>query len=804
MIKMWEQANVPANQFVARTIAANPKCTGCLHYDTHRTACLVSLMPQSCGDGEEPELGYAPLSQLKPGGSHIGPSVGAAQAVAGPSPTANNLDMDAMPIEYLGEEAPQMAAFVASAAQALMAKSGTTCIVHSLRGTGTINPALAGHMGAQCTCNHEVSKSFAKSFYDALSPRYRYAYSEDVVKGHLESAVEDELEKAGAGSRGGKIAYYTKTGKPVYQSKVKKMAPQMDKMMENWHHNAQRSGHPEDHAIAAKQAHAAAFYHHHAGDSAAAHQAMDYAEHHTKAYKEKGHKSRTTKWNDQHHEDTKKLTGWSSDEDDAHVNPKSSLQWRHGKEGASEGGGGGMRSHSHAVAGERGAQYHISSHKHPAIGEEHKVDHNPGGGTGGLTHVGTYKTRKEAEAGALAHHHSVKKSFAEVFAKKRARPFDLSKSGAGSRGGKVIGTTRSGKPIYEPSRAYRSANHKFLQAVRAHGHHHPEIDRTSAVAQAEHKAHMQRHEGFSADDHKDAVKVHVAADRGSSSEKTKDMHRVIANTHHHASEKMQQGGTPWFHGDGETKKSLTFSEIFKATPGAPKPAMGGASAWDAKQKQLKTTQQAKAPAAPKAAGTVRPVRPSTKAKFDAHYGAGTPIQNSQKKDENEDELSKCNTKKSFADVLKGGAGSRGGKILGYTRSGKPVYSHSDKYQHAYNKFFGGRRGKEGETSQQHVDTMKQEMKAHAEKHKDFSEQDHEDAHHIHLRTFSDVGSSHRRQAQLRVASEAHHSEIGGKPKYKKDFEKVHEESKKPASWDWENPPKKGDAAKSLSSIFGRG
>lgn len=121
-----------------------------------------------------------------------------------------------------------------------------------------------------------------------------------------------DLEKA-EGARGGKVIGHTKSGKPKYQSKYAKQAPAFDKMMQHWHHRAEQSKKPEDHAVAAKQALASAFYHHHNDDKVAAHQSMDYAHHHMEKYKKHGHESRTTKWVDKNHESTAKLVGYESD-----------------------------------------------------------------------------------------------------------------------------------------------------------------------------------------------------------------------------------------------------------------------------------------------------------------------------------------------------------------------------------------------------------------------------------------------------------------------------------------------------------
>lgn len=45
----------------ATRVAPNKKCNGCLHYEMQNQLCLAALQPESCGDGSEPETGYAPL-----------------------------------------------------------------------------------------------------------------------------------------------------------------------------------------------------------------------------------------------------------------------------------------------------------------------------------------------------------------------------------------------------------------------------------------------------------------------------------------------------------------------------------------------------------------------------------------------------------------------------------------------------------------------------------------------------------------------------------------------------------------------
>jgi hypothetical protein len=329
--KSSDTATASSTNFMARVVPWNKKCHGCLHYETNKSVCLTALMPSSCGDGSEPHLGYAPLAQLKPGTPGAGPTVGAAQVVAGHDKTANNTSLGATPIEFLGDEAPQLAAVLSSAAQAHMAKSASNCSVHAIGPTsGTVNRSLASLVkGGSCGCDKPFNPRVVHELYANLSPRFRFAYSEEAVVALLGSAFDDLMEKSsrGPGSRGGRIAYYTKTGKPVYTSKVQHMAAQAHKVMHNWHHNAKHSKHGEDHALASKHGHVAAFLHHHNGNSEASHAAMEIAHEHMQKLKKLKHRSKTTKWVDEHHDKIKQMVGWHSPEDDEHINPHE-RNWR--------------------------------------------------------------------------------------------------------------------------------------------------------------------------------------------------------------------------------------------------------------------------------------------------------------------------------------------------------------------------------------------------------------------------------------------------------------------------------------------
>lgn len=85
--------------------------------------------------------------------------------------------------------------------------------------------------------------------------------------------------------------------------------------------------------------------------------------------------------------------------------------------------------------------------------------------------------------------------------------------------------------------------------------------------------------------------------------------------------------------------------------------------------------------------------------------------------------------KSLEVFEKGGEGSRGGKVIGHTKSGKPIYANSKH-----------------------------------ESHKDFTEQDHEDAREVHM----NETVTNRNMNERDEAAADHGREIGKK---KGDYEK---------------------------------
>lgn len=183
-----------------------------------------------------------------------------------------------------------------------------------------------------------------------LEEKKQRASSAQIEKGD----VNVKLILKAVGARGGKIAYFDKKGKAVYESAMKKKAPEMSKMAHNWTGHSERAENSlaeskrggevnparvrsyttqaaSAHATAAKQHMAAAFYSHHAGDSVSAKEHYNNAVHHrdeakkhvdkAKHYDSPNEKSaitdakRSLKWVDKNHDDTHELVHYGRHED---------------------------------------------------------------------------------------------------------------------------------------------------------------------------------------------------------------------------------------------------------------------------------------------------------------------------------------------------------------------------------------------------------------------------------------------------------------------------------------------------------
>lgn len=94
----------------------------------------------------------------------------------------------------------------------------------------------------------------------------------------------------------------------------------------------------------------------------------------------------------------------------------------------------------------------------------------------------------------------------------------------------------------------------------------------------------------------------------------------------------------------------------------------------------------------------------------------------------------CNTDGTQDVLIKGGEGSRGGKVIGHTRSGKPIYDVNPKHTNHVS-------GREG----YHSDFE--------ERHSSFTSEDHKDAADAHMKEFDRHGDEWQKHYDSVTADE---------------------------------------------------
>lgn len=344
-------------------VPQNRKCQGCVHYDGNAAskggACEVGTMPSMCGTGSDPKYGYGPLSELSPDEIDDLATPQLSGSVGAMNEHGQLEKMVTMKRVVLGDEDLSIAQRIYGNLGATAFKSLQGVLSQSTPEVEHLDPDTTPKMFIVAKSLHELylAPRAQKKFdlYDVLdflkergmavtdddyeavekaigartmpkrvspdnvatvkqAPPTLAEAAHNLRTGVRKTEDDDDMEKGGEGSRGGKVARHTKSGKPVYSKTAENQAKQFDQMMQNWHQTASKTNDPEHHAIAAKQALASAYYHHHAGDKVAAHQSMDYANHHREAYKKHNHSSRTTTAIDKLHGETAKLVGHGGDD----------------------------------------------------------------------------------------------------------------------------------------------------------------------------------------------------------------------------------------------------------------------------------------------------------------------------------------------------------------------------------------------------------------------------------------------------------------------------------------------------------
>lgn len=130
------------------------------------------------------------------------------------------------------------------------------------------------------------------------------------------------------------------------------------------------------------------------------------------------------------------------------------------------------------------------------------------------------------------------------------------KAGAGSRGGRVIGHTKSGKPVYAASTEHTSALAHYRDMMTSGS---PKVESEARKRYQSHLSrHMKKHEGFTQKDHEDAATLH-RTDHTHGTRERQAANRIAAQHETLAKDPLSSahGG---YKGDGvddDVKKSLT-------------------------------------------------------------------------------------------------------------------------------------------------------------------------------------------------------------------------------------------------------
>ncbi len=453
------------------------------------------------------------------------------------------------------------------------------------------------------------------------------------------------------------------------------------------------------------------------------------------------------------------------------------------------------------------------------------------------THIGTTRSGK---AIFDLYHHPAHKDFTtadwhdagQAVAKRTLAGNDkvvripVKKSGEGSRGGKVIGHTKSGKPIYGD----RAARHQSYNHFNAQDHedarevHFDQADNASRVFDRENlapgegdksdwKNAAKRHVGHATGHGSAALALKqieksnkplgaafsharkVAAKTGGGKAKEREVaQRYLSKKGHGKMGKSKEDDTTKSLGDraGEDAGMQTF--LIKAAGMGTGKALGtigsGKTVYGHKMREYSKPAigNSVATAPPRAEEHVSAVRMHNVRKVmrahptftaEDHVAAGDhiagmtrgdgspgdqslgyqmrahrqaakvmnqPIKKSYRKEEDD--------MQTFLIKAEGGEGSRGGKIIGHTKSGKPVYASGHDHYQAQFRDRGASQGISPLTSSRRGNsTARQGAHALRGRYKDFSAADHHDAAEIHEQQ-SDM--MHKQHHQLIQSAAAKH------------------------------------------------
>ena len=465
---------------------------------------------------------------------------------------------------------------------------------------------------------------------------YRQAQADLIQKGLYGGLpAEDIIQKAkGEGARGGKVIGHTKSGKPIYES----------------------ASHPSHRNDFSKEDHDDAI-----------------ALHNKKMKEDKGNE--TTHYNAvDKHEALKKMKKDSKE---------SGVEEDQVKDAAAK--------HDHS---EKEFEDVDEDHKHKkgdAVKVHHGITDPKGkqGETGTVTHSDDDEVHVRFSDGNLGiyQHNTLKKEKKDI---KKSDDSDISKAfeilgidikkgGEGSRGGKIIGHTKSGKPIYD------SASHSA-------------------------------HKNFTADEHREAAGKHIDKKDSSTEESVRDSHEFQAKEHEAAAKeksskraagkdtmknspanskedeawnKFKDNTRKHFEGGDKkeskmdlskhTDKELDEAYLIRAKQGMPDK--------HSEMKQIEAEKEKRG--LKKAEGDVNDG--SFDKAMTAEVGEGVTqkesVEHNPKDMQNpkSSDLKKAYEILGLGDLIEKAEGARGGKIIGHTKSGNPIYETKKIGTDSYHK-----------------------------------------------------------------------------------------------------------------------
>lgn len=174
---------LPGMGIMPRTVGANAKCEGCFHYDSktgQSGLCMVGLQPTSCGDGEDPNNGYAPvtLGKIPPDfGDPLRTQARKDNHLLRTDPEGSQtLKLETTPLtdEHIG--------LVKSIVAEMLPSTQQDCLLHN-RPSGVFFGVVDPTRGfTQCNCETIDPRRVAKAFFARLPNRVKHGKTKDEIQ----------------------------------------------------------------------------------------------------------------------------------------------------------------------------------------------------------------------------------------------------------------------------------------------------------------------------------------------------------------------------------------------------------------------------------------------------------------------------------------------------------------------------------------------------------------------------------------------------------------------------------------------